>query len=927
MKTIAKILILATGLLLASPGGTPLHAQQPYTTDRPLIIACDWDRPPFEYRNDYSQPAGFYVDVMTAILDEMGVPYKFQMQEWAKATESFEQGKADLMLGNVRKYKNGSYACTSNIISYYRVSVATRPDTTGIISLKMLENSDEVVFCQGNYAALFFKEETQGQVELNYRSPKEALSGIVKGDYKYFVWGEEPLKWKIKEFNFQDDISLHEVSIPLGEIHIIGHDRKLIDAIDDQYSRLKQSGEIDRLHDKWFHPERIHNDTSPVAIYITLGLLVLAVIIWLVSRLAKAHVNSITRTSTDISQMMTKALHMGNFHVMEYDIKKNLMTNHHGSLLPAGGITLEQFTARIHPDEQAEFSQKMKLLLGGRERKFEIVKWWNAGTEEEPQWLRFNGHAIVELDQYGHPAYVINAIHDITQNVEEDQENRHIEHRFDQLFNMPDLAISFYSQDGWLIELNEQMKELCGFENPDNERFWRTMNMYDVPLFRDAYPPEQKERDLQVCQIMDYPELGIKNYIEFHVIPIRNEQGEVTQFLDTSINLSDEHSVYADIAGKEHTLAQTRRQIEQHEQRLHHLLTGSNIYIYDIELATRTMTFSHSLSKTEYTITIDDYISMVDDKEQDEATEQFTVYDSLVILNRHFKRTWFSPEPQWICYIGRKRFDDEGRHIGFTGIAAVVTSLYEAQRRLHETTEVANDSIRLKNAFFASMTHELRTPLNAIVGFTTILDSVGTPEERKEYIDIIHGSCDMLQRLINDILEASSITTNGPSTIKPEDVDFVRSFDAICLTLQHRVKGASLEFLTENPYENFFTTIDIERIQQIVTNFVANSVKFTQQGHIKIGYRYERGGLYIYCEDTGAGIPKDKQDIIFERFVKLDEFIQGTGMGLTICKYITERLGGEIGVQSEGEGKGSTFWIWVPCERRLTKTIEVRGER
>ena len=112
-----------------------------------------------------------------------------------------------------------------------------------------------------------------------------------------------------------------------------------------------------------------------------------------------------------------------------------------------------------------------------------------------------------------------------------------------------------------------------------------------------------------------------------------------------------------------------------------------------------------------------------------------------------------------------------------------------------------------------------------------------------------------------------------------------------------------------------------------MTNFVTNAVKFTQQGHIRLGYRYEQHGLYIYCEDTGAGVPEDKQEVIFERFIKLDEFIQGTGMGLAICKALTERMGGKIGIDSQGLGKGSTFWIWLPCERRLTPKTEFVEEK
>ena len=188
-------------------------------------------------------------------------------------------------------------------------------------------------------------------------------------------------------------------------------------------------------------------------------------------------------------------------------------------------------------------------------------------------------------------------------------------------------------------------------------------------------------------------------------------------------------------------------------------------------------------------------------------------------------------------------------------------------------------------------------------------------EERGEYVRIIRNSSDMLQRLINDIIEASSLT-DGPTSLMPMNVNFAASFEDICLTLQSRVQDAGLSFVKDNPYTTFMTTLDIGRVQQVMTNFVTNAVKFTKKGHIRLGYRYDRHGLYVFCEDTGIGIPRDKQEQIFERFVKLDEFVQGTGMGLAICKSIVERCGGEIGVESDGPDLGSTFWFWIPLEMK-----------
>jgi len=124
----------------------------------------------------------------------------------------------------------------------------------------------------------------------------------------------------------------------------------------------------------------------------------------------------------------------------------------------------------------------------------------------------------------------------------------------------------------------------------------------------------------------------------------------------------------------------------------------------------------------------------------------------------------------------------------------------------------------------------------------------------------------------------------------------------------------------DNPYTTLPIKIDTERVSQVITNFLTNAVKYTHQGYIKLGYRTEaratdgeqREGLYIYCEDTGDGISQESQHKIFDRFFKVNDFVQGTGLGLSICKAFADACHGDIGVISEGKGKGSTFWMWIP---------------
>ena len=231
MRHLLKILYTFIFLVTVKVG----HAQTAYTAERPLIIVCDWDKPPYEFRNDAGLPVGFNVDVLTKILEDMKIPYQFRMNEWSKVVEDFMQGKADIILDNVRRYRNDTrFFYTQNIISYDRIRVATAmSDSTKVIPLETLDASDETVFYPGDYTAIYFRKKMMNEDKpIRYESAKMALEGLETGKCRYFVWGEEQLKGKIKELNLGDKIKLHETKLSLGKIHIIGHDKKLINEID-----------------------------------------------------------------------------------------------------------------------------------------------------------------------------------------------------------------------------------------------------------------------------------------------------------------------------------------------------------------------------------------------------------------------------------------------------------------------------------------------------------------------------------------------------------------------------------------------------------------------------------------------------------------------------------------------------------------------
>ncbi len=915
-----RIIISIALLALTTVTGLAQALSERYNRQRPVIVVCDWDKPPYEFLNDQGEPTGSNIDVMTAVMRELGLPVKFVMKDWSTALKTFSRGDADIILANGRRYHKPKYAISENIVNYNRIRVAMRTDTTGMITMKTLER-EGAVFKPSDYTAYYFMDsDSIDYSKLEFQTPKVALMGLINGDYKYYVWGEEPLKWKIKELNLEG-ITLNDVGIPISEIHFVGRDRQLIEEIDDQYSRLKQSGEIALIQDKWFHPERIKDKSTPVYLYITIAALLMAGMLYFLSRLAKAHVKKSTRASTELNEMMYKALHMGNFNVMQYDIAHDRMTNHYGNILPEEGLTLEEFTQRIHPDQREEFSKKMRSLMEGRERQFELNKRWNQSSDEEPHWLHFQGYAISELDKSGQPAYVINAIHDLTHEMEEDKAARDLVRKYETLSNVPFVAMSFYDSKGFLVDLNDTMKQLCGItdENTELTRFWENVCMFDVALLRGVFDPNEREDSL-FCQHMYYPEFDIDEYIECQIRPLFNADGEIVNYFINTFNLTEERNRDRDLHLLEHELRDIQKRIAQRHEQLNYLLTNCERFIMRSNIAEEKISLFRSPEAPEHVHSFSRFMQIL--TEADREPIRRILYDTTTTTPQHYVIHLILPfegQPGTIFSLSFNPITDEnGRIIGHEGIATDITNMQAVGQQLEEQTRLANESMRMKSGFMASMTHELRTPLNAIVGFTGVLEALDDGDDRSEYVRIIRNSSDMLLRLINDIIEASSIS-DGSLAIKPENVNFVKSFDDICLTLEQRIQNPDVQFIKQNPYESFYSYLDIERLQQILTNFVTNAVKFTKQGYIKVGYRYENHGLYLYCEDTGVGIPKNKQGVVFDRFVKLDEFVQGTGMGLAICKSIAESCGGEIGVTSEGKDKGSTFWVWIPCERRLSE--------
>ena len=255
------------------------------------------------------------------------------------------------------------------------------------------------------------------------------------------------------------------------------------------------------------------------------------------------------------------------------------------------------------------------------------------------------------------------------------------------------------------------------------------------------------------------------------------------------------------------------------------------------------------------------------------------------------------------------------------GLCMSIQTFKETEENLRIAKDKAEESDKLKSIFLSNMSHEIRTPLNAIVGFSNLLtsDDNFSAEEKSIFVTTINEKCEILLTLINDILDLSRIESGLP--FNPEVCNLTLIIEET-LASEKTILSPYVALKKNLPKEPVFINADSLRLRQLIRNLINNSFKFTHDGFIEVGCSVNQNkNLIFYVEDSGLGISLKEQKKIFERFYKTDNFSQGGGLGLSICKVIVERMGGEISVQSV-HGEGSKFTVVLPYSSVIDASYE-----
>ena len=599
------------------------------------------------------------------------------------------------------------------------------------------------------------------------------------------------------------------------------------------------------------------------------------------------------------------------------------------------GRTLEQelgngWAEGVHPDD-LERSLNTYVIAFDKRENFEM-EYRLRHSSAEYRWILDMG--TPNYDRSGEFTGYIGHCFDITERKQAEENLKINLTKYQVLFDSFPLGITISDKKGNILESNQKAEMLLGLS--EEEQIKRQIDGSEWAIIKnDGSPFSQEEyasvRALKENRLIENIEMGIvkgENEITWinvtaAPIPVENygvaiTYSDITKRRQMEVALKESNEILS-LFLKHSPIYTFIKEVTPEVSRV--LKASENfiemIGVHGTEMAGKTMQelFPPDLAAK---ITADDW-SIVSNNKVFQIEEELNGRNYITIKYPILK---------------------QGKNL-LAGYTIDITERKQAEKELLTAKEHAEESDRLKTAFLCNMSHEIRTPMNGILGFADLLKEPGlSGEQQQEYIRIIEKGGARMLNIINDIV-AISIIESKQMKVSVAETDINQQLESIFYLFKRETDRKGLQLFLKNnlPVKETIIKTDQEKLYAILVNLVKNAIKYTDKGSIEFGYDIIETHVHalspqlqFFVKDTGIGIPKDRQEAIFERFIQADVAdklaYQGAGLGLSIAKAYVEALGGNIWVESE-PGEGSVFYFTIPInvesEERIDTTIDLKN--
>ena len=884
-----------------------------YTKENPLVFEDALDLWPYAFRNDNGEEMGYNLDLVRAIMEKLNIPYVIRLKDRSQVLNDLKDGKADLSLGMDAHFHN-PYAKFGKVLVHLFTHSVVWPKKEKQTIFKLSDLGHETVIVhKGSYSHHLMESNGWHYNAIPHTDMKHAIIELSESEEGQILWNTASLKSLLHMYHI-DNLNIAPVEMTDGEYRFMSNDKWLLNKIDSVYNEIDSRNELSSLQNKWFYPET-QNTNIPSWIWnilnisIILSVLLIFFAVWAIYRERRAIEEGKKRT-----RRLALIMHTSGLSIWLFDIKARKFTwlDHDG--VASQRYPISAMANRVGEENMRRIAECLDRLESEEVEtlQLEVVTF----AESNPA----GGDRIYVINlsvlrrEHGKPSIIIAVCSDIYEERKRQQEALERLSRYRSVFDTALVDMVYHDKDGYIADMNERAQKTFRMSLQEVVKnkisMQQIMNIkdFDYNSFDYFYSTLFVKPDGTGCTAKAENAM----FYELQLVPIHDEQGALQCAYGTGRDVTEAVLTYRSLQKSVAEVKQATQKVTDYAQNINYVMGVGGVRMAFYSPSTHTLTIFKGLEVIQHTLTQSRCMTLAHETSKktamralnsmDELTKNSITADIMTTLRVKGKNLFLQ-------FRFVPTFDAEGNVNGYFGMCRDLSEIKATEVLLQKETVRAQEVEDLKNSFLRNMSYEIRTPLNAVVGFSDLFELDHTPEDELIFIEEIKNNSAHLLDLINDILFLSRLDAHMIE-INKQPTDFSLSFANHCEAAWADYQKEGVKYIVENRYDQLVVDIDDTNIGRVIEQIVRNAVQHTDQGMVSARYDYINGKLFITIEDTGKGMSEELLSQIYERFTSGNH--KGTGLGLPICKELTEQMGGTIEINST-EGKGTVVWIVIPA--------------
>ena len=904
----------------------PVHAQttempeipvREYTEEDPLVYEDAWDLWPYVFLNENGEPVGYNIDLLRMILNELDIPYRVKLKPTQDALNDLKAGRADLMCGMDANFHNEYAQYGKSVIQIFTHSLVHRKNEPVVI--KSLDDlaKQRVIVHGGSFSHHLMQQRGWGRNAIPYDDMQEAVQYVHNHAGSQIVWNTLSLKWLIHKFNYED-LELTPVDIPHGEYKFMSNDPRLLEQVDSVFAWLNSTGRLQPIQNKWFYPERKETGIPSWVWTIAIVMIVLIIIsltfyvsYWLYER-------KVTKDLQRTIARLSLILDTSKVHVWLFDIAKRTVTgiNPEGKREPFPLSTkFKQYY--MMPEDYEQLCKLIDQMVSQNKEKENIEVRVTKGDSKDIETFSVD-FSVLRRNKNGQATHLIAATTNITENRLRQQQQKDSMLRYRHIFNSAMVDNVSYDEHGIINDMSDKashaipggvqriidahisVQDVLGDPNLSIDDMEYT---YLTQVYKSPDDPRPLNRFLKRDEL----------YYELQLLPVRDDDGKLLGIYGTGRDVTEIAKSYSRLQKNIVQMEEANNELKDYVRNIDYVMQNGGLRIVNYSPDTHMLTIYSEIGHVQQRLTQTRLLSLATEESKKTALRLLNSMDTLT------QQPVKAAVKSILRLNGQKRlylyfsfvpvFNDKGKVKYYFGMCRDISDIKATEEQLAHETVKAQEVETVKNAFLRNMSFEIRTPLTSVVGFAELFEMEHNAEDEKFFIEEIKNNSRGLLTLVNNILFLSRLDA-GMIELKTMPIDFAGVFEGRCQSVWSQHQQPGVDYIIDSPYERLVLDIDLTNLSVVIDNIITNAVQQTTKGSVRASYDYNGEDLTVTIQDTGRGIPEDKIEHVFGRFVTTGS--GSSGLGLAICQEVVKLMGGRIRLKSE-LGKGTIVWITIPC--------------